>query len=90
MVFRLPRLRHVAQAQGRRLLRVLQLRGSSLPAGATERRKILLFERIIVKRKLFAFALIGCTLLLAGCNTVHGMGQDLQDAGQAIERASNR
>ncbi|BFO54465.1 MULTISPECIES: entericidin A/B family lipoprotein [Comamonadaceae] len=27
-------------------------------------------------------------LLLAGCNTVKGMGQDVQRAGSAIERAA--
>lgn len=35
-------------------------------------------------------AMIASVLLLAGCNTVHGMGQDIQSAGQAIERASNK
>ncbi|ADX45161.1 entericidin A/B family lipoprotein [Paracidovorax citrulli] len=34
---------------------------------------------------LFALAL---GLLLAGCNTVKGMGQDVQRAGSAIERAA--
>ncbi|ODS92690.1 MAG: entericidin [Comamonas sp. SCN 65-56] len=28
------------------------------------------------------------TLLLAGCNTVKGVGQDVQKAGSAIERAA--
>jgi len=27
-------------------------------------------------------------VLLAGCNTVKGMGQDVQKAGSAIERAA--
>ncbi|WP_079292199.1 entericidin A/B family lipoprotein [Azospirillum brasilense] len=27
-------------------------------------------------------------MLLAGCNTVKGMGQDVQRAGSAIERAA--
>ncbi len=30
-----------------------------------------------------------CTML-AGCNTVHGMGQDIQSAGHAIERAAGK
>ncbi|SFE72309.1 entericidin A/B family lipoprotein [Paracidovorax wautersii] len=34
---------------------------------------------------LFALAL---ATLLAGCNTVKGMGQDVQRAGSAIERAA--
>jgi predicted small secreted protein len=28
--------------------------------------------------------------VLAGCNTVKGMGQDVQRAGGAIERAANK
>lgn len=28
--------------------------------------------------------------LLAGCNTVKGVGQDVQRAGGAIERAANK
>lgn len=43
-----------------------------------------------MKRILLAFAMIACPLLLAGCNTVRGVGQDIQDAGQAIERASKK
>ena len=29
------------------------------------------------------------TLLLSGCNTVHGAGQDISAGGQSIERAAN-
>ena len=35
-----------------------------------------------------AIALIGLAFALAGCNTVKGMGQDVQRAGSAIERAA--
>ncbi|RYF00900.1 MAG: entericidin A/B family lipoprotein [Comamonadaceae bacterium] len=37
-----------------------------------------------------AFVLIGLafSFTLAGCNTVKGMGQDVQRAGNAIERAA--
>ena len=31
----------------------------------------------------FAFA-------LAGCNTIHGMGQDIQKAGSAIEKSADK
>ncbi|MFQ6548218.1 entericidin A/B family lipoprotein [Aestuariibius sp. 2305UL40-4] len=31
----------------------------------------------------------GALLALAGCNTVEGMGQDIQRGGQAIQRAAN-
>ncbi|MFT3717960.1 entericidin A/B family lipoprotein [Pseudorhodoferax sp.] len=33
-------------------------------------------------------ALLAAALLLAGCNTVKGVGKDVQKAGQAIERAA--
>ncbi len=35
-------------------------------------------------------ALIAAAALLAGCNTVRGMGQDLQRAGDAIENAAKK
>ncbi|MEW6119471.1 MAG: entericidin A/B family lipoprotein [Pseudomonadota bacterium] len=35
-------------------------------------------------------ALIAAMLILAGCNTIQGMGQDIQKAGGAIERAGSR
>jgi predicted small secreted protein len=31
-----------------------------------------------------------CAALLAGCNTVEGMGKDIQKAGQAIEDTSKK
>jgi predicted small secreted protein len=34
---------------------------------------------------LFAAALLAC--VLAGCNTVKGVGQDIQKAGESIENA---
>lgn len=33
-------------------------------------------------------ALLALAFVLAGCNTVKGMGQDVQRAGNAIERAA--
>ena len=36
-----------------------------------------------------AIALIS-TFVLAGCNTVKGVGQDVQRAGGALERAADR
>nr|WP_315202143.1 entericidin A/B family lipoprotein [uncultured Albidiferax sp.] len=32
--------------------------------------------------------LVTTVLVLAGCNTVHGIGQDVQRAGQAIGNAA--
>jgi len=31
-----------------------------------------------------------CTISLAGCNTVKGAGQDVQNAGQKMENAADR
>jgi len=33
---------------------------------------------------------LALTFVLAGCNTVKGVGQDVQRAGGAIERAANK
>ena len=33
---------------------------------------------------------LAAALLLAGCNTVKGMGQDVQRAGSAIENAAKK
>ena len=35
-------------------------------------------------------ALMATMLTLAGCNTVQGVGQDIQKAGDAIERAGSK
>jgi entericidin B len=32
--------------------------------------------------------IIVCALVLAGCNTVHGMGQDIEKAGEAIQKST--
>jgi len=34
--------------------------------------------------------LIAAVLTLAGCNTVRGVGQDIEKAGGAIERAGSK
>jgi entericidin B len=33
-------------------------------------------------------ALILCALVLAGCNTVRGVGQDVEKAGEAIQKST--
>jgi entericidin B len=33
-------------------------------------------------------AIIACALVLAGCNTVRGMGQDIEKAGEAIQKST--
>ena len=35
-------------------------------------------------------ALLGVLALLAGCNTVKGVGQDLQKAGEKLEEAAKK
>lgn len=42
------------------------------------------------KAILALFAALLAALTLAGCNTVHGLGQDVQAGGRAIERAADR
>lgn len=36
----------------------------------------------------FSILLIGLAFTLAACNTMQGIGQDIQKAGDAIERAA--
>ncbi len=40
--------------------------------------------------KTAAFITLALAFVLAGCNTVKGVGQDVQRAGGAIERAANK
>lgn len=35
-------------------------------------------------------ALLTVVFMLGGCNTVRGVGQDIERAGNAIERAANK
>ena len=37
-------------------------------------------------KKIIALAL--CAFILAGCNTVHGVGQDVEKAGEAIKKST--
>ncbi|MGM0517864.1 MAG: entericidin A/B family lipoprotein [Pseudomonadota bacterium] len=39
----------------------------------------------ILKRITLMLAMVGFLGLLAGCNTMEGLGQDTQEAGEAIE-----
>ena len=41
-------------------------------------------------RKSTSFIVLSIALVLAGCNTVKGVGQDVQRAGGALERAANK
>ena len=42
-----------------------------------------------MKKIAVVFAL-GLTVLLAGCNTVQGIGQDIQKGGQVLEDAARK
>lgn len=40
--------------------------------------------------RIFTLTMVtGCLLSLAGCNTVEGMGKDIQKAGEKIEDAAD-
>ena len=39
-------------------------------------------------KKIISFSLIASLLTLAGCNTVRGIGQDIEKAGSAIEKSA--
>jgi len=40
--------------------------------------------------KTLMIALFGASVLLAGCNTLSGAGQDVQAAGSAVEKAAEK
>jgi predicted small secreted protein len=40
-------------------------------------------------RKLISFILIATLSVLTGCNTVRGVGQDVEKAGEAIKKSTN-
>ena len=41
-------------------------------------------------KKTATLIVLALTFVLAGCNTVKGMGQDVQRAGSAIENAAKK
>ena len=40
-------------------------------------------------KKITAFVVTGLTLMASACNTVEGVGQDLESAGDAAERTAD-
>lgn len=38
-------------------------------------------------KKLTAFLIVGMMVALTGCNTVRGVGQDIEKGGEAIQKA---
>ena len=39
-------------------------------------------------KKLAFVLLVGVSVVLVGCNTIQGLGEDIQDAGEAMEKAA--
>jgi entericidin B len=44
----------------------------------------------MMKRIAIAVVLLMCIWMLSGCNTLHGIGKDVESGGQAIERSSGK
>ncbi|TKD51376.1 entericidin A/B family lipoprotein [Sphingomonas baiyangensis] len=40
-------------------------------------------------RKMFGLAMVATALLVSACNTVEGVGRDVQSAGAAVEDAAD-
>ena len=38
--------------------------------------------------KVVAIVLLGLMLVLSGCNTIRGMGQDIEKGGEAIQKST--
>jgi len=45
-------------------------------------------EREMIRKIAVAAVLLTCMWTLSGCHTVHGLGQDIEGGGRAIERSS--
>jgi len=45
-------------------------------------------EREMIRKIAAAAVLLMCMWILSGCHTVHGVGQDIESGGRAIERSS--
>lgn len=35
------------------------------------------------------FVLIALAIAIAGCNTIHGVGKDIEKAGEAVQKSTN-
>jgi len=45
-------------------------------------------EREMIRKIAATAVLLMCMWTLSGCHTVHGVGQDIESGGRAIERSS--
>ncbi|MCK9266514.1 entericidin A/B family lipoprotein [bacterium] len=41
-------------------------------------------------KKIIIFGLLITTLLLVGCNTMHGIGKDIEKAGETIQKSTGK
>lgn len=41
----------------------------------------------MLRRILTAVVVLGCVIVLAGCNTLRGFGKDVEKAGEGIQKA---
>ena len=41
-------------------------------------------------KKLIALATVGMMVVLTGCNTMRGVGQDIEKGGEAIQKAATK
>lgn len=44
----------------------------------------------MIKKIILTAMVTLCIVVLVSCNTIHGIGKDLESAGEAIERASDK
>jgi predicted small secreted protein len=63
------------------------------PFGWSDRREVrrstfVLLKRITTMKSILAFATLLTVLLLSACNTISGMGDDIQAAGGAIKETA--
>jgi len=59
-------------------------------AGATVYSEHLTGKSIMIKRILATLMLLGTLGAIAGCNTMHGFGQDMERGGEKIQEKSAR
>ncbi len=45
---------------------------------------------LVAIKVLLLAAAIGMVFMMVGCNTVRGIGQDIEKAGEAIQKSSNK
>ncbi|RJQ46090.1 MAG: entericidin, EcnA/B family [Nitrospiraceae bacterium] len=44
----------------------------------------------MIKKVVLLLAIIYCTAVLTGCNTLHGMGKDIESLGQALSNTADK